>query len=209
MPRSFTKQAARMILPISVLVEAGLHHHRVDDGDRGGGQRDPGDLRLRPGPAQPRSGRRAGRPRYGAKKPTTPMLMLDQKCLRTTCGSISAPARKVSRMAPKPARKLTQGASGRPMRLPATAPTTISTSATEIATQIDSHRCDESKPDPQGRCEPDRGHCLLHAVPWQTIRHLVRSDPEDAIHPTASSSGRGHQPCRAVLGNPIPMRHTT
>ena len=43
------------------------------------------------------------------------MLMLDQKCLRTTCGSISAPARKVSRMAPKPARKLTHGANGRPI----------------------------------------------------------------------------------------------
>ncbi len=68
---------------------------------------------------------------------TIPMLMLDQKFLRTTSGSISAPARKVSRMAPKPARKLTQGASGRPMMLPATAPTTISVSATDIPTQID------------------------------------------------------------------------
>ena len=32
------------------LVEAGLDHDRVDNGDRGGRQRDPGDLRLRPGP---------------------------------------------------------------------------------------------------------------------------------------------------------------
>ena len=67
----------------------------------------------------------------------TPMLMLGQNFLRTTTASISVPARKVSRMAPKPARKLTQGARVKPTRLPATAPTTISTSATDIATQIE------------------------------------------------------------------------
>jgi hypothetical protein len=50
-PKSLMKQAARMILPISVLVEAGLDHHRIDHGHRGGRKRDAGDLRLRPGPA--------------------------------------------------------------------------------------------------------------------------------------------------------------
>src|SRR5262245_12961598 len=34
------------------LVEAGLDHYRIDHGDRGGGERDAGDLRLRPVPAE-------------------------------------------------------------------------------------------------------------------------------------------------------------
>ena len=34
------------------LVEAGLDHDRVDDRHRGGRERDAGDLRLRPGPAE-------------------------------------------------------------------------------------------------------------------------------------------------------------
>src|ERR1700724_1001261 len=76
----------------------------------------------------------------------TPKLMVDQKTLRTTCVSISAPARKVSRVAAKPASKLTQGASGRPMRLPAKAPTTISTNATDIETQIDSTEATSASP---------------------------------------------------------------
>jgi hypothetical protein len=41
-----------------------------------------------------------------------------RKCRRTTRGSISATARKVSRMAPKPARKLTHGASAKHRCLP-------------------------------------------------------------------------------------------
>ena len=40
-------------------------------------------------------------------------------------------------IAPKPARKLTQGVISSPMVLPATAPTMISISATEIATRIE------------------------------------------------------------------------
>ena len=75
-----------------------------------------------------------------------PMLMLDQKLRRTTCGSISAPARKVSRIAPNPARKFTQGASGSPTMLPATAPTTISIRATEIATQTETIEATSARP---------------------------------------------------------------
>ena len=41
-------------------VETGLHHHRVDHGNGGGGERDAGDLRLRPRPADDEAGERQG-----------------------------------------------------------------------------------------------------------------------------------------------------
>src|SRR5258707_5296179 len=74
------------------------------------------------------------------------MVRLDQKCLRTTRLSISVPARKVSRMAPKPARKFTHSVRCRPMTLPATAPTTISTRAMDIATRIEMIEASKARP---------------------------------------------------------------
>ena len=65
------------------------------------------------------------------------MPTLAPRLFRMTFISISVPARKVSRMAPKPARKFTQGVISRPMVLPAMAPTTISMSATEMATRME------------------------------------------------------------------------
>jgi hypothetical protein len=46
------KQVARMILPIFGVVETGLHHHGVNHRDGGCGERNAGDLGLRPGPAR-------------------------------------------------------------------------------------------------------------------------------------------------------------
>jgi len=57
--------------------------------------------------------------------------------LLMTWASISVPARKVSRIAPNPARKLTQGVISSPIVLPAIAPTMISMSATDIATRME------------------------------------------------------------------------
>src|SRR3546814_8938445 len=74
------------------------------------------------------------------------MLMLDRKCLRITRLSISVPARKVSRIAPKPARKLTQSVRSSPMTLPATAPTMISMRATETATRIEMIEASRARP---------------------------------------------------------------
>src|SRR2546425_13368037 len=64
--------------------------------------------------------------------------MTDQKLRLMTAASISTPARKVSRIAPKPASQLIQSLSCRWIRLPATAPITISVNATEIVSQTDS-----------------------------------------------------------------------
>ena len=85
------------------------------------------------------------------------MLMLDQKCFRTTAGSISAPARKVRIMAPAPARKLTQGVisslagvpSSEPtqgMTFPATAPTISSMRATEMAARMEMRVASSARP---------------------------------------------------------------
>ena len=49
-------------------------------------------------------------------------------------------------MAPKPARKFTQGVSGSATMLPATAPTMISISATEIATRIETIEATSASP---------------------------------------------------------------
>ena len=49
-------------------------------------------------------------------------------------------------MAPKPARKFTQGVMSRPMALPATAPTMISTSATDMATRIEMIEASSASP---------------------------------------------------------------
>src|SRR5215472_10105736 len=66
------------------------------------------------------------------------MHIVDQKLRLMTARSISTPARNVSRIAPNPASQLIQSLSCRWMRLPATAPTTISVNATETVSQTDS-----------------------------------------------------------------------
>src|ERR1035438_2140574 len=84
--------------------------------------------------------------RNGPKKPTRPTPIASFHFVRKIFGSSSAPARKVSTMAPVPARKLTQPDlapnTSVPMSAPimscATVPTTISDSAVEILNQIDS-----------------------------------------------------------------------
>ena len=101
-----------------------------------------------------------------------PMPTLAPRCLRITRESISVPARKVSRMAPNPARKLTQSVIVSPTMFPATAPTMISISATDIAMRIEiteaskarpSHRADAihtypiALPLSPSICEPERG----------------------------------------------------
>src|SRR5215475_11163727 len=65
------------------------------------------------------------------------MHIVDQKLRLMTARSISTPARNVSRIAPNPATQLIQSLSCRWMRLPATAPTTISVNATETVSQTD------------------------------------------------------------------------
>ena len=49
-------------------------------------------------------------------------------------------------IAPNPARKFTQSVSGRPIALPASAPTTISISATETATRIETIEAISARP---------------------------------------------------------------
>src|SRR5882762_4524211 len=88
------------------------------------------------------------------------MLMLDQKCLRTTWLSISVPARKVRRIAPKPARKFTHSVRWRPIVLPATAPTMISMRATEIATRMD--MIEAARARPSHTAEASQIFCTAH-----------------------------------------------
>jgi hypothetical protein len=140
--------------------------------------------------------------------------MLGQNFRRTTSGSISAPARKVRRMAPKPARKLTQGASGRPTRLPATAPTTISVRATEIATHIEStdaisakpiHKADASQTLSMPSSMPRRGAALRRPTVGRSGRWHAREASQTPPHPLR---GRGHQPSieKGGFGEPHPRR---
>jgi hypothetical protein len=60
--------------------------------------------------------------------------------------SISVPARNVSMIAPNPARKFTHCVISRPITLPATAPTMISTSATDIATRMEMMEASSASP---------------------------------------------------------------
>ncbi|MNN32153.1 hypothetical protein D3C81_1458660 [compost metagenome] len=64
----------------------------------------------------------AAQPRNGTAKLTRPMAVACFHCLRNTCGSSSAPARKVSRMAPAPERNLIQLASPCSTAAPSAAP---------------------------------------------------------------------------------------
>src|SRR6478672_12978990 len=99
------------------------------------------------------------------------------------------------------------------MVLPATAPTTISTKATDMATRIEmmedasanpSHKADASQTlsirvPPLGRA------CGAHSGGGGGKQ---KSPPRGGHKNTpyrAQSRGRGHQPSRAVSGNPIPI----
>src|SRR5579862_191382 len=89
--------------------------------------------------------------------------MLDQKFRRITPGSISAPARKVSRIAPNPAWKFTHGEISSPTELPAIAPTTISISATEIPTRIEISAAASARP----IHSDEASHMFsMHGPPW-------------------------------------------
>src|ERR1700680_150990 len=72
--------------------------------------------------------------------------MTDQKLRRITAASISTPARKVKRIAPKPASQLIQSLSWRWIMLPAMAPTTISVNATEIVNHTDNSEAASARP---------------------------------------------------------------
>src|SRR6516162_3023831 len=74
------------------------------------------------------------------------MHIVDQKLRLMTARSISTPARNVSRIAPNPASQLIQSLSCRWMRLPATAPITISVNATETVSQTDSTDATNASP---------------------------------------------------------------
>jgi hypothetical protein len=65
------------------------------------------------------------------------MVRLALMCRRSESGSISAPARKVSKPEPNVARKSIQGVVCRPAKLPPRMPKPISMSATETPTRID------------------------------------------------------------------------
>jgi len=77
-------------------------------------------------------------------------------------GSISVPARKVSMIAPNPARKFTHSVSGRPIALPASAPTMISISATETATRIETIAATSARPIHKADCSQT---CPIDASP--------------------------------------------
>jgi transporter family protein len=141
--------------------------------------------------------------------------MLDQKCLRMTRLSISLPARKVSRIAPKPARKFTHSLSWSPMVLPATAPTMISTNATDIATRIE--MIEASSASPSQTAETSHTFSIARSFLRRTSRRS--GGREDGMKKPASRRvigerhshrmsprGRSHQPSRAVLGDSIPLR---
>src|SRR6266478_3174408 len=126
--------------------------------------------------------------------------MLAAACLRMTRGSISVPAKKVRRMAPNPARKFTQSVSARGRRFPATAPTTISIRATDIAARIEIIAATRAKPNHKADASKTFSKALSFAP--------GERDRERAIaqrHPPQHLIGRSHQPCGG-FGEPHPHR---
>ena len=113
-------EAARIALPISVRLKPVSTSTMT--GNRGGGHRNAGDLRLGPWPAdnvvgdQQNTGIGRGEAE-GTDADARPEFPAHHIGI-----DFGAPARKVRRTTPKPARNFTQGARGRPTRLPATAP---------------------------------------------------------------------------------------
>src|SRR5258708_36954753 len=91
------------------------------------------------GRVQPRTNcAKAQQLRNGMPNESTPISALARMLVRKEIGSISAPARKVSRPLPRSARKLIHSAfAWRCRKLPAATPTRISTSATEMPVQIE------------------------------------------------------------------------
>ena len=91
-------------------------------------------------------GAAAAHPRNGKRKLAKPTATASFHLSLNICGSSSAPARNVSTIAPMPARNFTQDSSvprtAEPMTAPmmswATVPTTISESAVEMRSQIES-----------------------------------------------------------------------
>lgn len=75
-------------------------------------------------------------PRNGARNEAAPRIDDGSNCLRKTIGSISPPAKNVSKMLPKPATKSIQALVRRPSSAPAATPMIISTSAAGIFTRI-------------------------------------------------------------------------
>src|SRR4030042_1805043 len=126
----------------------------------------------------------------GIRKLTKPMASEGLQCFRSTSGSISAPARNVSRMLPKPARKLIQGVVSnladvpindptRGMTSPAAAPTRISMSATQMAVRIEIMLANSARP-----------------------THKAAINQGDSSIPILlpDETGRSHQPCRRLSG---------
>src|ERR1700690_11098 len=108
-------------------------------------------------------------PRKGAAKLTRPMAPACFHCLRNTAGSSSAPARKVSSIAPAPARNLIHDASPASTALPSIAPmkscamvpTTISDNAVATRSQIDSMEASRASPS--------------HTAAWVQISVMART----------------------------------
>ena len=114
-------------------------------------------------------------------------------------------------MAPKPARKLTHSVSVRPMTLPATAPTMISISATEMATRIE--MIDAASARPSHSADASQTFVTVHSSILSEVTAPTRSGTEgrqEAWPIKANSShrtsrGRSHQPQRRLSGSSIPI----
>ena len=132
--------------------------------------------------------------RNGKKKLARPTAAASFHLSLNTTGSSSAPARNVRTIAPMPDRNLTQDSSvpstaepiAAPMMSWAMVPTTISESAVEMRSQIDSRLAISAKPEPQCRQCPHAGHDK------NSCSHLVCDRKSSAT--------------AAVLGDPIPVK---
>src|SRR5215469_4549648 len=144
------------------------------------------------------------------------MLIVDQKFRFTIAMSISTPARKVSRIAPKPASQLIHSDICRWIRLPAIAPTTISVSATETASRTDSTAAASARPTQRAvishtfstafsyACEPHRpgggGH-FAQAGPGPVKSHIGKRLQALAWRERRKNYREiGGEPCWAQLG---------
>ena len=114
------KQAARIALPSSVRLKPVSTSTMT--GNRGGGHRNAGDLRLGLWPADDVVGDQQNTGIGRGEAEGTDVDARPEFPAHHIGIDFGAPARKVRRTTPKPARNFTQGARGRPTRLPATAP---------------------------------------------------------------------------------------
>ncbi len=142
-PRSFAKHAARMTFPNSVFLRpissttASTTATEVVERATPASQLDMA--------VQRRTYWATGvRPRNGLEKPTSPAAVVSFHFARKITESSSAPARKVSTLAPVPAKKVIHsvfaarpaGSTTAPIMSCATVPTTVSNKAVEILSQI-------------------------------------------------------------------------